>query len=79
MNLTTLYPPIAAATVVFILWALVAYRLYKRDLPLGPNNESLCKLCGLRFYPAPCLAISTFLARNLLLVLFPYSSPPLQG
>lgn len=55
MNLTTLYPPIAAATVVFILWALVAYRLYKRDLPLGPNNESFSQAMWLAILPCALL------------------------
>ncbi|SFP86504.1 hypothetical protein SAMN03159463_05020 [Mesorhizobium sp. NFR06] len=33
-----LIPAIALAFVVSFGWFLVAYRLYKRDLPLGPNN-----------------------------------------
>ncbi|WP_157865886.1 hypothetical protein [Mesorhizobium japonicum] len=41
MTLVQLYPPIAAALIVGFLWAVVEYRLYKRDLPAGPNNESV--------------------------------------
>ncbi|MBZ9765528.1 hypothetical protein LB526_01975 [Mesorhizobium sp. CA6] len=33
-------PPIALALVVSFVWFVVAYRLYKRDLPLGPNNAA---------------------------------------
>lgn len=40
---TQIIPAIALALMVSFGWFLVAYRLYKRDLPLGPNNESVAQ------------------------------------
>lgn len=54
MTITNAYPPIAMATVVFVLWVIIAHRLHRRDLPNG--TESLAQIGWLLILPASLLA-----------------------
>lgn len=55
MSLVQFYPPVALATVLFAFWALVLYRLYKRD-PIG--DESFAQIAWLGI---PIVGLGLFL------------------